>query len=604
MKRLTFLLLFFAMIFGLVAQTRTKMQVWSDGFLLNYIVKEIDSITFREENLELSAPIAPIADDMIHIVWNTVGFKPCLKGNGSPLVFAGDYNNWNTEVSEMVYFEPIEGYDNWWHAYITPQNTSSSPILRGIPCALVSDGTYDESYSWANLDKGNCEVFYTIEGNAWINNELELCVANTSSVVYIRSYGFKNDPCKEEGEDHKDALENAIDILTSNNNGWEMAYFPHLESGAKGYNMMLKFNKNGNVSVTAKNPIMTQNEIHTDTLCTWEIKNDYGPTIAFNNSNDKIYPWANPDVYTSYFLGDREFYILKSTPESIVLKGKKYGAYSILRPINYVNFEEHFAACLRMDSILFSNNNVIAAEYAEQKKHLHNGHSGCFMSSNYGEQLKTQYATYYPLCTTEDGIIISIGFNENTHEHIFYYDSIRGELRGENGTILNAGNLNLLYKSYFKDNAYGWMVDTTCIDAVAPFLAQVNVLANDNTNGSRIIKMGYGFKQSLNMYEGGYFILVQVGYKLNGKGKEQVINLVWTIDMDVDENRIIVSNPTPYDEKTEKWIQNIPIVQEIIESIIGTFTAEHSDNLFNAAMGMKLVGTNGKLFIKGDYISM
>jgi hypothetical protein len=148
------------------------------------------------------------------------------------------------------------------------------------------------------------------------------------------------------------------------------------------------------------------------------------------------------------------------------------------------------------------------------------------------------------------------------------------------------------------------MVDTTCIDAVAPFLAQVNVLANDNTNGSRIIKMGYGFKQSLNMYEGGYFILVQVGYKLNGKGKEQVINLVWTIDMDVDENRIIVSNPTPYDEKTEKWIQNIPIVQEIIESIIGTFTAQHSDNLFNAAMGMKLVGTNGKLFIKGDYISM
>ena len=47
----------------------------------------------------------------------------------------------------------------------------------------------------------------------------------------------------------QEAIENAIDVLTANQNGWEMAYFPNLESDAKGYNMVLKFNKNGMVSV-------------------------------------------------------------------------------------------------------------------------------------------------------------------------------------------------------------------------------------------------------------------------------------------------------------------------------------------------------------------
>jgi hypothetical protein len=47
----------------------------------------------------------------------------------------------------------------------------------------------------------------------------------------------------------QEAVDNAFDVLTSNGSGWEMAYFPNLETSAKGYNMVLKFNKNGNVSV-------------------------------------------------------------------------------------------------------------------------------------------------------------------------------------------------------------------------------------------------------------------------------------------------------------------------------------------------------------------
>ena len=66
----------------------------------------------------------------------------------------------------------------------------------------------------------------------------------------------------------QEAVDNAFDVLTSNESGWEMAYFPNLETSAKGYNMVLKFNKNGNVSVTAKNSATTANKILTDTAST------------------------------------------------------------------------------------------------------------------------------------------------------------------------------------------------------------------------------------------------------------------------------------------------------------------------------------------------
>lgn len=66
----------------------------------------------------------------------------------------------------------------------------------------------------------------------------------------------------------QEAVTSAFDVLSSNEAGWEMAYFPNLEADAKGYNMVLKFNKNGNVSVTAKNSATTKDKILTDTAST------------------------------------------------------------------------------------------------------------------------------------------------------------------------------------------------------------------------------------------------------------------------------------------------------------------------------------------------
>ena len=403
----------------------------------------------------------------------------------------------------------------------------------------------------------------------------------------------------------QEAVENAFDVLTSNEVGWEMAYFPNLEASAKGYNMVLKFNKNGMVSVTAKNSTTTMNKIMTDTASTWAVKSDYGPILTFDTYNDVFHAWADPQENGAGLLGDYEFLILKATPELVLLKGKKHSAYSVMRPMKTTDLTAYFAACEKMQSKLFGNNNVVTLHQGDKKMYLYKGAEGQFQSAAYGSKLIAEAATYHPVCSTEDGIIVSMGFGEDVHDHVFYYNEEKGELKSEQGAVMNAGNLNVLFRSYFTDNACGWVIDTVGIDSVAPFLAQINAIAKDKA--SKIKQMGFGYKQSLNMYEGGYFVQVQVGYKQNGKGKEQVINLVWTVDLEMNENGMTVSNLAMWDEKpedgkegtTERWVKAAPAVQGVVDALLGSFTAEPGANLFNAVSGMKLVGANQELLIKG-----
>ena len=410
---------------------------------------------------------------------------------------------------------------------------------------------------------------------------------------------------KSAAERAQEAIETAFDVLTSNEVGWEVAYFPNLEASSKGYNMVWKFNANGKVSATAKNSTTTMNKIMTDSASTWAVKSDYGPILTFDTYNKVIHAFSDPQENGAGLLGDYEFLILKATPEVVILKGKKHSAYSVMRPMKTTNLEAYFAACEKMQSYLFGNNNVATLNQGEEKMYLYNGASGQFQSAAYGSPLVAETATYHPVCSTEDGIIVSTGFGEELHEHIFLYDSVKGELVGEAGSVMNAGNLNVLFSSYFTDNAYGWVIDTVGIDSVAPFLAQINAIAKDKA--SKIKQMGFGYKQSLNMYEGGYFVQVQVGYKQNGKGKEQVINLVWTVDLEMNENGMTVSNLAMWDEKpedgkegtTERWVKAAPAVQGVVDALLGSFTAEPGANLFNAVSGMKLVGANQELLIKG-----
>ena len=393
----------------------------------------------------------------------------------------------------------------------------------------------------------------------------------------------------------QEAVDNAFDVLTSNESGWEMAYFPNLEASAKGYNMVLKFNKNGNVSVTAKNSATTMNKIMTDTASTWAVKSDYGPILTFDTYNDVFHAFSDPQENGAGLLGDYEFLILKATPELVLLKGKKHSAYTVMRPMKNPHLTAYFAACEKMQTKLFGNNNIVTLHQGDNKMYLYKGADGQFQSAAYGSALVAEAATYHPLCATEDGIIVSTGFGEDVHDHIFYYDSIKGELKSDEGAIMNAGNLNVLFGAYFTDNAFGWAVEPAGQASVDELLAAVNK-AMKNTSAKMKV-MGYGYKQSLNMYEGGYFILINFSYKQGSKTQEK--KLVWTIDLTQDENGITVANAVPYDKNTETFLGQIPAAQAVADLMLGSFSAKPLEgNLFNAAAGMVLAGDK-QLTIKG-----
>lgn len=399
----------------------------------------------------------------------------------------------------------------------------------------------------------------------------------------------------------QEAVENAFDVLTSNEVGWEMAYFPNLEASAKGYNMVLKFNKNGMVSVTAKNSTTTMNKIMTDTASTWAVKSDYGPILTFDTYNDVFHAWADPQENGAGLLGDYEFLILKATPELVLLKGKKHSAYSVMRPMKTTDLTAYFAACEKMQSKLFGNNNVVTLHQGDKKMYLYKGAEGQFQSAAYGSKLIAEAATYHPVCSTEDGIIVSMGFGEDVHDHVFYYNEEKGELKSEKGAVMNAGNLNVLFGAYFTDNAFGWAVDPAGQEAVDALLADVNKAMNNTSAKMKV--MGYGYKQSLNMYEGGYFMLINFTYKQGTKNQEK--KLVWEINLEQNENGITIKGTgengelVPYDEGTEKFLTQIPSAQAVADLMVGSYSAIPLEGyLFNAVAGMKLVGEK-ELIVRG-----
>lgn len=393
----------------------------------------------------------------------------------------------------------------------------------------------------------------------------------------------------------QEAIDNAFDVLTSAENGWEMAYFPNLEASAKGYNMVLKFSKNGNVSVTAKNSATTANKIMTDTASTWAVKSDYGPILTFDTYNDVFHAFSDPKENGAGLLGDYEFLILKATPELVLLKGKKHSAYTVMRPMKNTDLAAYFTACEKMQSKLFGNNNIVTLTQGDNKMYLYNGAEGQFQSAAYGSPLVAEAATYHPVCSTEDGIIVSMGFGEDIHDHIFYYNEEKGELKSEQGAVMNAGNLNVLFGAYFTDNALGWAVDYAGQAAVEELLSAVNTAMNNTSAKMKV--MGYGYKQSLNMYEGGYFLLINFTYKQGKKNQEK--KLVWTVDLTQDESGITVANAVPYDTNTETFLQQIPAAQAVADLMLGSYSATPLEGyLFNAAAGMKLVGEK-ELIVRG-----
>lgn len=146
-----------------------------------------------EPPIKPTVPEVAATEGAFTVVWNAVDYSDC---NG--LVFAGNYNDWDTKAENMAAFEKIEGYTNWYKVVIPVGDLTQ---LEGKPCALASDGTFPTNWDhqWIGSEEKPCEL---IQGpgafEVEYSTETKLIVPEAGAVTFVKSYGFKVDPCIEE----------------------------------------------------------------------------------------------------------------------------------------------------------------------------------------------------------------------------------------------------------------------------------------------------------------------------------------------------------------------------------------------------------------------
>ncbi len=398
-----------------------------------------------------------------------------------------------------------------------------------------------------------------------------------------------------------EAIDNANAVLTAPENGWEMVYFPNTENTttSRGYVLIVKFKMDGSVSVTAKNSLTTNNVIVTDSNSTWTLISDYGPLLSFDTYNSVLHAWSDPQTDGDGYLGDYEFLILKASADKVILKGKKHSAYSVLRPLKTVDIAAHYAACEQMQSSLFKNANIVSLQQGNKVYDLYNGTNGIFRLTNHGETYSAETASHYGFCATTDGIVLNYGFEDEKNERIFTYKD--NQLVGENGSVINAGNLNYIFKTYIA-NGRGWTEDvkkaeSPVSDKIEAFVEALKTISGDATKAS-VLSLGIGYSESANLYQGAYFVRVRFQYK-NGS-KTTTENADFEITIAQNESSVDIAYVQPMTTNAKNWSTAAPSLLEVVNTFVGTFTVQpNPDNVFNSAVGSILEGDGVRHYIQG-----
>ena len=143
-------------------------------------------------DIKSDTPDVTATEGAVTVVWNIANIDEMCDVE---YVFAGNYNDWKIEPSEMAHFEAIADYDGWYKAVITLDGVDH---LEGKPCALAKDGTFPSGwdYQWIGIEDHPCEV---LKGDASLEVEYDveskLVCGEGADVVFVKSYGFKTNPC-------------------------------------------------------------------------------------------------------------------------------------------------------------------------------------------------------------------------------------------------------------------------------------------------------------------------------------------------------------------------------------------------------------------------
>lgn len=372
------------------------------------------------------------------------------------------------------------------------------------------------------------------------------------------------------------AMDNANAVLVAPANGWEMLYFANPIS--RGYNVLVRFGKDGRLIATAKNGTTTGGVLRTDSSSTWMVKNDYGPILTMDTYNAVFHAWADPREDGDGLLGDYEFLILQASENCVKLKGKKHGAYYYLYPLGEgVKAADYYTEIDAMQTKLCANNNLFHLNAGGKEHLLFGGSTGIFSISEPGEVPNSEAADIYPFAVRRNGIQLSFPFLDL--KDVMY--ELKGDvLSAASSTMAPAAPANY-FAEYLELVGGTWTynisdVNETTKNAIADVNAALKKAYSSNKKAA--VKSLYLSPSTEN-------IALTFSYLGSSSSKTTDMNYLFTVK--VQDNSLQLNYVGPADENAEKVLAAFPSLLPLFQSLCGSF-AITTESVINPTEGVKM----------------
>ena len=128
-------------------------------------------------------------------------------------------------------------------------------------------------------------------------------------------------------------VKKTVEVLCAPANGWIMQYFPGEPGTWGGYNMLVKFDADGKVTVA--NEVSFADYVESSF---YSVRQSAGVMLSFDTYNNLFHVFSDPSAPLSGnqgegMQGDYDFSVMSATAEKVVLKGRKQGTYVELTPM-------------------------------------------------------------------------------------------------------------------------------------------------------------------------------------------------------------------------------------------------------------------------------
>lgn len=396
---------------------------------------------------------------------------------------------------------------------------------------------------------------------------------------------------KSASERAVDFINNANDVLVNNTNGWNMIYFANPANSESGQ-IHITFMPNGQVKARIAR---SAKKMVSDSVSVWDIKNDICPLLSFDTYNSILHTWADPQEDGLGYEGDYEFLIMEATPEIVRLKGKKYGAYSVLYPVGAdYNPLTAYTDCETMKKNILGNSNLLTYTEGSTQYQLHSD-GKAFTISPLGV-LPEDDAKFIPFVVLTDGLqIMSTISGENNTNRRFTMGS-DGLLHSQTATI-SVGNYYQYFQKYMELRKMGWSWDMNknIPAGLADVIAQINEELCDmakqtgSKRTAKILRLYFTYNED-EIY-GEKIVTYLMEFKFTDKSKETG-QYYYKFDASFANDSFTIKyvgpNIKPGEEvKYERMATNVPTLLSLFNNISGTYHII-PNSAINPALGSQL----------------